>query len=809
MRPSHKILLIAFILVAWGMVCTGRASGRFVLAPENPNSPYGYDPRVDLPKNPDMVHRAHLGLGIRFTRKHGALVNNINPGPMEGSMERSPYCDRGDIVESIDGQPMSRETLRKVVSSKRPGDTVTLRFLRTNPDVGLMLPTPGRERRPSEAVITLGRMSEWTGPASDLLEESELPDLEVLVPNLPETTGAEEFLKRHLGEHGILEPVERLRQTFWQDFGRPGYSRNTLPQVAYAFKHPFRSVELQNTIMQPIQRLPEDPTAIHQVIAENLNLKPPDPGPGLDLENPEQAMNALSNIVERADVLIMKAFSRFHARQKETLKTHTYGLLDHMSRHEWVMRLPHPEPYIAVTQASTQVDLQSLISAAALFSGAMTVNAPPKKALPAHEVGGIRSHVKGDILAARKVKGRWIVYGGFGENWYDMDQIDVVIDPGGDDRYIYNHSMSGDLKVIVDMQGNDMHVPGNRPGERRAAGGPAAGLLGVSLLVDYRGDDTYTQDSLGGIGAGVFGVGVLVDYQGHDQYIGDSWSIGAGLYGAGVVLDLGEEADVYRSVSCSQGLGGSRGFGLLLDRGGRDLYQTGGVRSSYGVHGANLSLSQGVGLGIAGYDVGGLGILCDLGGHDRYLGGEFSQGCGYAKGCGILYDRSGNDLYYADRYSQGSAAHQALGMLVDEVGDDTYYAISEVTQGGGWDVSIGLLLDRGGNDSYASSGLCQGGASMQAMGWLIDLGGQDRYSSQNQTCQGCSGENSYHYEETGSFSFSWLLDAGGQDTYSQPRRNDSAAAPGFPRAEDPEKSMLYGLFMDISEPVTFWDFQRP
>jgi hypothetical protein len=765
MRQPQNGSFTALVVLVLCFGCRGYAPGQFVSTPESPKSLYGYEPRIDLPKDPGMVNRPYLGLGIRYTKKHGALVNNINPGPMEGRMERSPYCDRGDIVESIDGQPMSRETFRKVLSSKKPGDTVALRFLRTNPDVGKMLPAPGKERNPSEAVITLGRMSEWSGPGSDMVKDGDLPDLDEVLPDGPAKTAAEEFLDENLKKLGMLEPVAKLKRTFWEEFCRPAYSRNMLPQVAYGFKYPFRLIELQNAILQPIKGLPENPSTIYKVIAKNLNLKVPEMGPGLRLEDPEAAMDILSGIVAQADDLIKKTFSRFSDEQKETLKTHTYGMLDHLSRHEWIMRLPHPEPYIAVTQASSHVDLQSLIDAAALFSGALTKSAPPKGFSPAQDLDEIRNHVKGDILAARKVKGHWIVYGGFGENWYDMDQIDVVIDPGGDDRYFFGDSMSRGLKVVIDMQGNDHYLPGNRrPDEKLAADGPAAGAFGVSLVVDYRGNDVYAQNSIGGIGAGIFGIGLLVDYQGQDQYLGRSWSLGAGVYGAGVVLDLGEESDVYSSVSCSQGLGCSRGFGLLLDKGGRELYQTGGVQSVYGVHGTSLSLSQGVGFGISGYDVGGLGVLCDLGGNDRYLGGEFSQGCGYSKGLGILYDREGNDLYYADRYSQGSAAHQALGILVDEKGDDTYYALSEVCQGGSWDGSIGVLLDRSGNDSYVSSGTCQGGAAMQGIGWLIDLGGQDRYSSQSQSSQGCAGENSYHYEETDCFSFSWLLDSGGQDS---------------------------------------------
>jgi hypothetical protein len=650
-------------------------------------------------------------------------------------------------------------------------------------------------------------MSEWAGPASDILKDSALPDLNLVVPDAPTRTAAEKFLTENLKKHGILRPVEKLKRTFWKEFCRPGFSSNMLPQVAYAFKYPFRLIELQNAVMQPVKKLPEDPTRIYEVITQYLNLKVSEAGPGLNLENPESAMDILSKVVDKAEELIKEGFSKFNDQQKGTLKTLTYDMLAHMSRHEWITRLPNPERYIAVTQAGPQVDLQSLISAAALFSGAIAKSNPPKSMPPSQDMGEFRNFVNGDILAARKVKGHWIVYGGFGENSYNMDQIDVVIDPGGNDRYVYSDSMSRGLKVIVDMQGNDIYGP-NRPTEKPSADGPAAGIFGISVTVDYQGNDIYRQNSIGGIGAGIFGFGVLVDYQGTDHYLSNSWSLGAGMYGAGAILDLGEEADVYNSVSCSQGLGSSRAFGLLFDKGGRDLYQTRGTPSVYHVHGTKLSSSQGVGLGISGYDVGGIGILCDLNGHDRYLGGEFSQGCGYGQGFGLLYDQAGNDLYYADRYSQGSAAHQALGILVDEGGEDSYYAVSEVCQGGSWDASIGALFDRGGNDSYVSSGLCQGGAAMQGIAWLVDLEGQDRYSSQNQNSQGASGENRYHYEETECFSFSWLLDSGGQDFYSQPRKNGSVRVQGIEDVEEPGKSRLHGLFVDTDQPLSFWDFRE-
>jgi hypothetical protein len=66
------------------------------------------------------------------------------------------------------------------------------------------------------------------------------------------------------------------------------------------------------------------------------------------------------------------------------------------------------------------------------------------------------------------------------------------------------------------------------------------------------------------------------------------------------------------------------------------------------------------------WDNGGIGLLCDLAGDDRYEAGEVSQCAGWLFGMGILYDRSGRDQYHGTRYSQGAAAHGGVGILADD-----------------------------------------------------------------------------------------------------------------------------------------------
>ena len=122
------------------------------------------------------------------------------------------------------------------------------------------------------------------------------------------------------------------------------------------------------------------------------------------------------------------------------------------------------------------------------------------------------------------------------------------------------------------------------------------------------------------------GIGILIDYAGTDTFNGDHFSNGAAYYGAGLLLDLGNDADIYHSSTFSQGFGGPRGFGLLYDHSGNDLYRANGLTPSvYGTPAVYVSFSQGIGFGLRHYDSGGIGILYDAQGNDRYEGGEFSQ----------------------------------------------------------------------------------------------------------------------------------------------------------------------------------------
>jgi hypothetical protein len=127
---------------------------------------------------------------------------------------------------------------------------------------------------------------------------------------------------------------------------------------------------------------------------------------------------------------------------------------------------------------------------------------------------------------------------------------------------------------------------------------------------------------------------------------------------------------------------------------------------------------------------GGLGLLIDVAGNDRYRSANFSQGAGYFFGAGFKLDLQGDDEHGAARYGLASGAHGGVGLFVDYGGRDRYDSIGPFYDGGAaWDRSVTLFVDAGeGDDLYdlrRSDGL--GLADHQSWSIFIDERGKDRY----------------------------------------------------------------------------------
>ena len=408
----------------------------------------------------------------------------------------------------------------------------------------------------------------------------------------------------------------------------------------------------------------------------------------------------------------------------------------------------------------------------------------------------IATAVTGPILGAEKVEGLgWVLVGSLADNSYDMGRIAAVFEPGGDDIYTWSTLHTGN-QGIIDLVGNDQYKGGDQQG-------PAGAILGLSLIDDAAGDDQYSGPLLS-CGAGMFGVGILIDRSGKDRYHTGAWSMGAGILGAGFLFDQ-SGSDEYQSSVNSQGIGGPLGIGALVDTQGNDLYRVDGISPGVdGVPTVSFAMSQGIGFGARRLIAGGVGILADFGGDDRYESGEFSQGGGYFYGFGMLLDQSGNDLYRGSHYAQGFSSHQAAGVLIDLAGDDAYWSMISAAQGAAWDTSISLLLDAAGNDSYRGNALSQGSAAEQALAMFCDLDGSDHYVGLGPFIQGESGDNAYHFKDTRARSFSVLIDAGsGEDFFSSKRTRGGVTVTGPALTEGaPASAPLFGLMIDLPPNVS-------
>ncbi len=233
------------------------------------------------------------------------------------------------------------------------------------------------------------------------------------------------------------------------------------------------------------------------------------------------------------------------------------------------------------------------------------------------------------------------------------------------------------------------------------------------------GNDTYTSLRMSQ-GYAHLGVGVLYDDGGADRYRAEAAAQGSAQFGIGIAIDAGTGNDVRESFVYSQGFAYVGAVGLLYDGGGNDVYIANNGNPNQGGRPlyfspqlpgkANPNMSQGAALGIRNPEKkvwwsGGLGVLRDVSGNDRYEAGIFAQGAGYWQGTGILSDGSGNDRYDPFWYAQGSAAHFAVGILAD------YLSLTALTSGTANTTkrcaekrataeTIGIMIDAGGRDNY-------------------------------------------------------------------------------------------------------------
>ncbi len=345
----------------------------------------------------------------------------------------------------------------------------------------------------------------------------------------------------------------------------------------------------------------------------------------------------------------------------------------------------------------------------------------------------------------------------------------LLIDMGGDDLYFSGAGATWErpVSISIDLGGNDTYATADTLEPCFGAG-----ILGVGVLIDEGGTDTYHGGHVS-LGAGLYGVGILLDTEGEDRYEAITASQGAGLFGVGILSDLAGN-DSYHAFQQIQGYGYVRGAGFLIDRTGDDVYVADDEQIRFPSSQSkedNSSLAQGFGFGkrsdfLDGHSLaGGIGFLIDGDGDDEYRCGVFGQGCAYWYGVGLLADAGGEDHYDGIWYVQGSGAHFALGILWEGAGNDSYHATKNMAIGAGHDFSLGLLYDRSGDDQYDAPNLSLGGGNANGIGFFWDLEGNDTYRVEAGTTLGRANISSRGGLRDRIESLGLFIDTGGEDNY--------------------------------------------
>ncbi len=441
------------------------------------------------------------------------------------------------------------------------------------------------------------------------------------------------------------------------------------------------------------------------------------------------------------------------------------------------LRVLEPEPLLDLTRTFSGTEQIDLFELADMSRAAQRVfGASETLADVADDV----REFDGPGLDVLTPVGRFVVRPGPVDHKDAPDDAALILDLGGDDQYpgrvASTHRPYLVASVLIDVVGNDRYGPEGFD-LKTASGGIAfssqgaftqgLGLLGVALLHDLSGDDTY-RATLMSQGAGIMGVGALIDDRGVDSYHGTFFAQGTGQVGVGMLWDQAGD-DAYVLGGHGQGVGRPRGLGTLIDGAGDDDYLALHdddppvllekyrvfFPSPYFDEGPppepgeepvpeqhNQSVAQGVGWGFR-FDwftdetnwAGGFGSLLDFGsGRDVHFADAMSMGQGFVYGLGLLHDDGGDDIYRAFWWAFGSGTHMGTGMFMEGGGDDDL-TIGQFSAGLGHDTGISWYIDRGGDDRYGGQ-MTYGRALDEGLSFFIEEGGMEIYEGINSTNHG-------------------------------------------------------------------------
>lgn len=601
-------------------------------------------------------------------------------------------------------------------------------------------------------------------------------------------TNAEAPLMKHLPDF-----LWRLERTDWY---RDAYR---LPIYGYLIRNPFAIEAVSRGIVNQLKNSGCNPVALLDTAQFILSFEPqnnsktgPDSGRVSDPSDLEAHLNYVAGVLDKAAKLNALAMTKVSAEEQAFALANREAFIESFIEYKMltydpdVKRVKRSLEVLKILNKSDQnaffaqaetialllddrfiASLKSAAHTAELKKLAATANDGEagfwNRIVRFFRLGQAEVKVPlNSIIAERDTPYGKIVIGGSNNNVYNTD-FAVIFELGGNDLYLANQagSVPGKIPsaVIIDYAGNDAY----ESTEPLTQGG---GNFGVGLLRDLEGNDQYIGINLVQ-GSSFGGIGMLIDNAGNDTYRAINLGQGTGFFGAGILCDAAGD-DRYEAHQTSQAVGLVGGTGLLSDRGGNDQYYCKGSQlTGYNTRGNFEGWGQGMGFGVRPYASGGVGVLYDRTGRDRFDAGTFGQGGGYYYAYGIFYnDGKDDDRYIGTHYAQGFGVHQALGAFFEQGGNDFYQSRNGVAQGLAWDEGVGLFIEESGDDSYdGGSSFSLGATAHNALCLFLDKAGKDHYA-------GCDVALVYGNDYHGGTSLSIFIDDGGAaDTYLKRSNN--------------------------------------
>ncbi|HJZ12767.1 MAG TPA: hypothetical protein VJ521_11490, partial [Acidobacteriota bacterium] len=202
-------------------------------------------------------------------------------------------------------------------------------------------------------------------------------------------------------------------------------------------------------------------------------------------------MDRIHQLTQHARSEVQQAFRSLSTAEREKLQEELYVEATANATHGY--RFGDKQKAVELIDLLERIDYGSLLRTAEEL--ASLTESDWVKSLSDKDRGATAAypHTSGEILDKRESGSCTVLLGGPGKNEYSLDEMNnvcAVIDVGGDDLYIEG-SVTADRPVLllVDLNGNDIYR-GLKPAIQGSS------IMGISLLWDLDGNDTYTANDV-------------------------------------------------------------------------------------------------------------------------------------------------------------------------------------------------------------------------------------------------------------------------------------------------------------------------